>query len=215
MDRLLFKLHKKCIEIRNAACNTNEKSFVSVLMAKDMMARDQFMYSDIGCEFHRKEDVNLHCCLSKVKRWGYMISKFCLDDQLDEKLPGRHFPEDISAENDDDVQSSIIKDSDWESDISESFKHIRIASNTTMSHESSARSMSSSQEVTPSVSGASIGGTDKNAASVPSCLAASTSYASIVSSSSKNILNTKASLSQILTSRGVKPGQTRGGKRQN
>jgi protein maelstrom len=92
MEQMLYRLNKKCVEARNAESRSFVKAFNSAIMAKDMMSRDEFMYADIGCQFHRKEDANNHCCLSKVKRWGYMISRLCLDIESDPMICGRHLP---------------------------------------------------------------------------------------------------------------------------
>lgn len=72
IEYLLFKLQTKCVEIRNNDCIAKglpalETPFASVMMAKDMMARDQFMYNDIGCKAHSEMDNNTYCCLSKVR----------------------------------------------------------------------------------------------------------------------------------------------------
>lgn len=72
LEYLLFKLQGKCVESRNEAGSKidiyrmREKPFASVLMAKDFISRDEFMYNDIGCEYHIEIDNNAHCCLSKV-----------------------------------------------------------------------------------------------------------------------------------------------------
>ena len=111
-EYLLFKLHKK----------TTDEPFSSVLMAKEMMRRDKFEYSDIGCEFHRNEEASQHCCLAKVKRWGFIFSSYCLNDS-DEKICGRHYPETESVLEYDD-QSDV--DSAWNSQLTEPFSRIRI-----------------------------------------------------------------------------------------
>lgn len=72
IEYLLFQLQTKCVEIRNADCVAKglpqlEVPFKSVMMAKDMMSRDQFMYNDIGCNSHIIMDNNTYCCLSKVR----------------------------------------------------------------------------------------------------------------------------------------------------
>lgn len=136
LEHLFFRLHKKFIESKNIKHGTSLKPFSSVFMAKDIMGRDEFMYSDIGCDFHRAEDVNHHCCLSKVKRWGYSISRLCLDSEVDMMISGRHKPEQSIDFTDDEVQSSISKDSEWASELTSSFESFHV-DNTTVSRCSS------------------------------------------------------------------------------
>lgn len=131
IEYLLFKLRDKCAET----------PFSSVLIAKHQMNNDKFMYSDVGCDFHRSEDCNQHCCLAKVKRWGYTISMFCLNEN-DPKIPDRHFPKTEAIVNDDDDDFSDVS-SQWDSHLTSSFSRIRINSETTISHRSYASVASS------------------------------------------------------------------------
>lgn len=153
MEHLLYRLHKKCAEARDSYV----KPFSSVLMAKSMMGRDDFSYADIGCEFHLVKDANYHCCLSKVKRWGYMIARLCLDSETDAMISGRHVPEKALALTEDEVQSTIShqSDSEWASDLTNSFKSIRITATSarSVSHITapSARSVSRISESTASI----------------------------------------------------------------
>ena len=126
LENFLYKLQKKCFESRSVnAPQLYPKKFTSVLEAKDMIRRDSFMYNDVGCTFHYEKDASAHCCLAKVKRWGYEISKLCMNDN--ELIPGYHFPI-SSTPNDDEVASTQARDSDWETDTTESLKNLRIGS---------------------------------------------------------------------------------------
>lgn len=145
IEYLLFKLHKKCIQ------ETDKVPFINVMHAKEMMNRDKFMYSNIGCEFHQVEDCNLHCCLAKVIRWGYTISMFCLND-TDEQIPGRHFPEFEVIVNENDEDASVI-DSQWDSELTHSYSQIQINSERTYHSRSS---LLPSAPVTPIHSGISV-----------------------------------------------------------
>lgn len=137
LEHLLFRLHKKFIEAKNAKQGTSLKPFSSVFMAKDVMGRDEFMYSDIGCNFHRAQDASQYCCLSKVKRWGYLISRLCLNSEVDTMINGCHKPEQAFVSIDDGLQSSLSKDSEWSSDLTNSFKDFHIDSTTSLSRSSS------------------------------------------------------------------------------
>lgn len=126
LEQLVHRLRKKCFEMCQNASVSDLEQFGSVELAKNFMSRNEFIYLDIGCDFHRSVDANCYCCLSKVKSWGYMISRYCLND-LDKKIPGRHFPEDSS------VQSSVLglgSDVNWDDEASHSFSQIRIQSRT-------------------------------------------------------------------------------------
>lgn len=130
-EHLLFRLHKKCIETRNALTKSNDKPFSSILMAKDMMSRDKFMYADLGCDFHREQDANMICCLSKVKRWGFCIALYCLSDISDVKIAGLHYPEQTNALQ---ITDDPYSDDGW--NLTDSFQHLRVESRTSISQSS-------------------------------------------------------------------------------
>lgn len=122
IEILLQKLHKKCNERFGVGA-------MSLYLAKEFMSRDTFMYSSLGCTFHIQLDVSHLCCLSKVQRWAFGISKMCNEgDQNFEMIPGKHFPptsgESISDVND--VVSTESRDSEWSSlsGLGHSFKQM-------------------------------------------------------------------------------------------
>lgn len=96
IDVLLFKLSKMC-----ATDDGSVSEFSSVLHAKDLLTRELNVLCEVGCQFHTEKDVYLHCCLSKVRQYGFTITNCCLDD-LTKKIPGRHFPSEFIAVNADD-----------------------------------------------------------------------------------------------------------------
>lgn len=145
VEQLVFRLHKKCLDGRSS-----EKPFISTFLAKDQMQRDPFMYSDLGCEFHRTKDISYHCCLSKVKRLGFQISRYCLDKRFP-TIAGQHYPNDYIFY--DNTESISSQHTDWESEISESFRNIdirksHIAVASTMSQAFSFTDLSSVQSKT-------------------------------------------------------------------
>lgn len=84
-----------------------------------------------------------------------MLALYCLDDNVDKKLPGNHFPESCKeTEREDDVQSTVFGSVDWESDVSASFKEIRIDCDTTISRNQSSGLASRYSRLTPSNSSA-------------------------------------------------------------
>lgn len=48
-----------------------------------------YEYSTEGCAFHQEDDSAMNCCLSKVRRVGYSISKLCVKQN---RIEGSHFP---------------------------------------------------------------------------------------------------------------------------
>lgn len=132
LEHLLHRLHKKSVEDRCANYHTTDKPFSSVHMAKEMLNRDEFLYSDLGCNFHSEIDNSAHCCLSKVKRWGFRFSQLCLDADRDKLIPGLHIPLKLIMSNQSETSSSSSKDDDWESEFIGSFCTMEIDSVTSV-----------------------------------------------------------------------------------
>lgn len=112
-EYLLEKLHKRCNERFVAGP-------LSLYMAQELMSRETFVYSSIGCEFHNNLDASHLCCLAKVHCWAFEISKICnsCDDSF-ELIAGKHFPaRSESASEAGDVVSSDARDGGWDSSIS-------------------------------------------------------------------------------------------------
>ncbi|CAO1406824.1 unnamed protein product [Diamesa tonsa] len=91
---LFHSLREKCLEIQNDANDTEIEGFSSCWIAKDILERDPHRHAKIGCAYHETIDYSSHCCLSKVLRWGYDISKYCADLSQYSLVPGKHLPED-------------------------------------------------------------------------------------------------------------------------
>lgn len=127
IEVLLFKLNKMRAMSNKNFKEYSAKPFNSILIAKEMVARDDFLYYDIGCDFHREHNISHHCCLAKVRRHGFTISQYCLDDKRDKKIPGRHFPYN-HATTDDSASSSNFSGVGWKSKktMSDSFKEFRM-----------------------------------------------------------------------------------------
>lgn len=132
LEHLLYRLHKKSVEVRCAKFQTTDKPFSSVHMAKEMLNRDDFLYSDLGCEFHSEIDNSANCCLSKVKRWGFRLSQLCLDADRDKLVPGQHIPMKLIMSNQSEAFSTSSKDEDWESEFIGSFCTMEINSVTSV-----------------------------------------------------------------------------------
>jgi hypothetical protein len=93
IDSLFYKLQHKCIELQTLLKIKPNKPLSSQVFAKScLQTDDDYEYSPIGCEYHNEIDTPNHCCLSKVKRWGYCIAKYCIDTRF-EIIPGRHCPD--------------------------------------------------------------------------------------------------------------------------
>jgi hypothetical protein len=130
IEQLLFRLQKKCIQLRSETGGCAEVPFLSLPMAKAMFERNPFQYHDIGCDIHREQDNSSHCCLAKVKRWGYRFVQLCLDANRDMLISGKHLPE-KTVVGDSETMSLESKDSLWETKLSNTFRAISIDSNTT------------------------------------------------------------------------------------
>lgn len=88
-----------------------------------------------------------------MKRWGYQIAICCLDDEIDTKLAGHHFPIAFNVEPDVEIQSSHGGSSDWESDLSGSFQELcKASSSQTKSSKSRLNVTASTSRAAPSVS---------------------------------------------------------------
>lgn len=93
IDELFYIMQKTTAIVKNRSSGTFEPAFPSISYAADRFQADDFRYTTNGCTFHNDEDVSQYCCLSKVRRYGYTIAKWCADNKLYQLKPGRHFPE--------------------------------------------------------------------------------------------------------------------------
>lgn len=123
MQHMFYKLQVTCVD--NLEAKTSLAPFTSPILARSKVERDFFQHADIGCEFHLKELASSGCCLSKVKRWCYTIAMYCLDDNVDQKIEGRHIPEKTESQKAEEIQSSVCGDKEWEDSFSASFKSLK------------------------------------------------------------------------------------------
>lgn len=105
---LFHLLREKCLEIQNDANDTEIQGFSSCWMAKDILERDPHIYARIGCDFHEVNDCSSYCCLSKVLRWGYDISKYCADESQYPLVPGKHLPIDYVVTPHDNLNDEML-----------------------------------------------------------------------------------------------------------
>lgn len=110
-----YLLHR----LYSSHCPTKKKNF-SLSLTKETLARDQYQYSEIGCAFHVQESLSHFCCLSKVQRWGFMFADVCLDPEIDQLIPGQHFPLNLQNLPEDDPLMSTFDASYWPSHKSDS-----------------------------------------------------------------------------------------------
>ncbi|CRL04653.1 CLUMA_CG017717, isoform A [Clunio marinus] len=121
VEYLLFKLYQKCKE----TANIDNPLELPLISAKAVIINDFYQFYDLGCEYHKSIDLSLECCLSKVFRMGFTISKYCLNDN-DSKRRGCHFPHTMLTEILDDPQS--LNSDEW-SEIEISFQSLQKHSN--------------------------------------------------------------------------------------
>jgi hypothetical protein len=99
LEYLFFPLKKITTQLKNDANGTNDIGFQSIYLAKDMIDRDKYRYSlNIGCEHHDQLDCPIFCSLAKVKRWGFTIADYCVQDLRLPFIPGQHVPKECDNE---------------------------------------------------------------------------------------------------------------------
>lgn len=131
-EYLLLKLQQKCI----AAGKHSNNPLNTILRAKELLDRDFYEFCQkLGCAFHQEQESSQHCCLSKVKRTGFNIIQNCLNHSSNVKIPGRHFPEESKDNLEDEVVSTVCKDSEWDT-ISESMRTFKIDTHDSVSRTS-------------------------------------------------------------------------------
>jgi piRNA pathway germ-plasm component len=79
VSELFFALHRVIIENKNRRNGTEERSFPSLVSASNKFYTIGNDHSIVGCDFHNSQDVNQHCCLSKVLRFAVRFSNWCTD----------------------------------------------------------------------------------------------------------------------------------------
>lgn len=99
IEELFFFMQKTSAIAKNRMNGTFNQPFLSISYAADRFQADDFRYTTSGCDFHNEEDVAQYCCLSKVRRFGYIIAKWCADSRRYKLIPGKHFPETHGAIN--------------------------------------------------------------------------------------------------------------------
>lgn len=60
-------------------------------------ASNDFEVTTDGCEYHNEIDNKKHCCLSKVRRAGYSLAKFCSQPEKYPLIEGCHYPHGYAA----------------------------------------------------------------------------------------------------------------------
>jgi piRNA pathway germ-plasm component len=90
-ELLLFKISKHREFLQQNMPEPKYKAFSSINAVKQAMLRDKYAYSDLGCQYHISIDWSQKCCLSKVRRVGYLFAELCMFVS-EKKLPGLHFP---------------------------------------------------------------------------------------------------------------------------
>lgn len=92
IEELFFMLHRMIVIVKNRRNGTNDGQFPSVVSAAETFKNDSFAHVTQGCEFHNNCETAKFCCLSKVRRFGYNIAKWCSDPAKYPLIAGQHFP---------------------------------------------------------------------------------------------------------------------------
>lgn len=117
------------------------------------MRRDNYRFSDIGCDLHSSDDNSQNCALSKAIRVGFSIVEHC-GLEID-KIPGQHMPQRLAEAVCDDFDE---EDEKLESCITESFHKFHIGSGlsqndtqSVLSEDSKISTLSSQLKMIPSL----------------------------------------------------------------
>lgn len=97
IDELFFYLIKQLVEVKKLQDEDTDDldSFSSIQFANDRFKRTDYDFAYIGslsCDYHFEKDAVVNCCLSRVKRYGYIIAKWCSQDDKYEIREGHHYP---------------------------------------------------------------------------------------------------------------------------
>lgn len=93
IEELFFIMQRVTTITKNRHNETSDVPFTSITLAANKFNNDSFCYSTTGCVFHRMTESSQHCCLSKVRRFGYTISMWCANGRRYDLLEGKHFPQ--------------------------------------------------------------------------------------------------------------------------
>lgn len=94
IEELFLVLRRTVCENHNLLNDSKRKPFSSIAYAKDEFKTSDtsFCYTTASCDYHEEEDALQHCCLSKVRRYGYIIAKWCCNETRYEMQELAHFP---------------------------------------------------------------------------------------------------------------------------
>lgn len=93
MEELLYQLQCMTVTTKNRRNGTNDAKFSSVVYAGDRFNGGQFSLFTKGCDFHNNQDATQHCCLSKVRHYGYTLVHWCSDAMRYDLIEGKHYPD--------------------------------------------------------------------------------------------------------------------------
>lgn len=92
----------------NKVSNTSEinledkmENFTSLTAADEAFRRADHLFGYIaeGCTFHEETGVSRRCCLSRVRCYGYILSKYCVNPVKYPLIEGCHFPNNYHVES--------------------------------------------------------------------------------------------------------------------
>ncbi|CRK98786.1 CLUMA_CG012033, isoform A [Clunio marinus] len=93
IEELFYALHNITVRNRNDINDSEkEETFPSIAFASDTFFDNNFRLISKSCEFHDQVNAPHHCCLSKVRSYGYTIAKWCSDGSQYPLIDGKHSP---------------------------------------------------------------------------------------------------------------------------
>jgi hypothetical protein len=89
----VYSVSKLLHELRNASLGISSAVILHPnFLAEHELINDALEFIEgISCEFHEKVDSMLHCSLSYVQRWNFLIMKQCCGFLQIDMIPGKHF----------------------------------------------------------------------------------------------------------------------------
>lgn len=104
-----FLFHKLRVAIDKVF--VEKESEFSMAIAYAYLEQDSYQYyAGNGCKYHEKDDVNIHCALSRSTRWAYYIIDQSIGITGGKKKPGFHFPKGCKADGQSDEDSNEEED---------------------------------------------------------------------------------------------------------
>lgn len=94
VEELFYELQSLTVLTKNRQNGTKDTKFPSVVYAQNKFENDteKYILFATGCDFHNNKDAAQHCCLSKVRSYGYTLARWCSNEKRYDSIEGKHYP---------------------------------------------------------------------------------------------------------------------------